>query len=160
MRVCIRCEGGASVVKIVYFNYKKFDFAVFKNSLECENCAQKEYEKLFNSLSSKLLKITENDFTVNWEYYSKIQSEYKGNYKFDSMSKLLLAIGVFSEYAQNNWEITDSGLNLNPKVNLTRCYFTKYKYAKGYARAHLASAMYHWRIQRIVDVVSKYQVLS
>lgn len=158
--ICIRCEGGASGAKIVRFNYKEFYFSVFKSILECENCVQKEYEKLFNSLSSKLLKIIENDFTVNWEYYSKIQIEYKGNYKFDSMSNLLLAIGVFSEYAQDNWEITDGILNLSPSLDFKKCYFTKYRYAEGYARAHLVDALYDWRIRRITEVVHRSQVLS
>lgn len=159
-RVCMHCEGEMSGVRIVCFKYKEFDFAVLESIWECENCVQKEYEKLFNSLSSKLLKITENDFTVNWEYYSKIQSKYKGNNEFDSMSKLLLGIGVFSEYAQDNWEITDGILNLSPSLDFTRCYFTKYEYAKDYARAYLVDVVYNWRIQRITKVVHRSQVLS
>lgn len=75
---------------------------------------------------------------------------------------VLLAIGVFSLESVGNWEICDFTSTLNPKISTLKAifYFTRKKYAIGYAKERLTGAENYWELKKIQQVITREKALT
>jgi hypothetical protein len=150
---CKKCGKDAGKPKDISFIYKGFEFVIFKNGLECIECAEKKHIEYFEEYGKELVELEDDNIRVNWQFYIK-NSLKSWRSRITSIVK---SLGILSSHPEGNWGIVDdTGIRLNPDGY----YFTRKEDVLTFARLEYSGTLYNWHIYHIDKVIWKRQVIE
>ena len=169
-RVCYLCKKNeAGKPQDITFQYKGFDFTIFKPGLVCEGCEKERFMKLvdeFNKYKNKkLVTYSDGKLFIDWSLYVDTESSWREDtYSADiknGMTDILEALGILTIESAGNYEVISAGpISLNPRAHIMELYFTHKEDAISYAKLKYANAQYNWEVRQIGEVIKKKEILK
>lgn len=152
--VCWTCkQEAAGDSREFSFGYRGFVFKTHKSRSECAGCAQKKMQEKFDDEEiTGLVSLKNGQTRVDWDFYCHYLWQRSRIGDDGKLSRILLALDVFSFAQPGNWEILcnkgSAILNMNPHMHNLKLYFTCQQDAVQFACRRYGGCQDDWYIAK------------